>query len=258
MLISSDNLVLWLGFVAIFGKVMGSRFIDTIDTTWYEAHATFYGDISGYETMQGACGYGNLFQQGYGLATAALSTALFNNGGICGACFEIMCVNDEHNWCIPNAGTIKITATNFCPPNYTKTVGVWCNPPQRHFDLSLYMFIKMAPYRAGIIPVRYRRMLCQKQGGLRFELKGNPYWLLVLLYNVGGAGDVVDVKIKGSSTGWLQMSRNWGQNWQVGTFLVGQGLSFRVTTSDRKTIEFDNVVPSSWQFGQNFEGNSNF
>ena len=52
MLISSDNLVLWLGFVAIFGKVMGSRFIDTIDTTWYEAHATFYGDISGYETMR--------------------------------------------------------------------------------------------------------------------------------------------------------------------------------------------------------------
>lgn len=93
---------------------------------------------------------------------------------------------------------------------------------------------------------------------MRFELKGNPYWLLVLLYNVGGAGDVVDVKIKGSSTGWLQMSRNWGQNWQVGTFLVGQSLSFRVATSDGKTIEFDNVVPSSWQLGQNFEGKYNF
>ncbi|XP_008452127.1 expansin-A22-like [Cucumis melo] len=237
---------------------MGSRHIHSIDTTWYDAHATFYGDMSGSDTMQGACGYGNLFEQGYGLATAALSTALFNNGGTCGACFEIMCVNDEHKWCIPNAGTIKITATNFCPPNYTKTVDVWCNPPQRHFDLSLYMFIKIAPYRAGVIPVRYRRMRCEKQGGLRFELKGNPYWLLVLIYNVGGAGDVVDVKIKGSSTRWLQMSRNWGQNWQVGTYLVGQGLSFRVTTSDRKIIKFDDVVPSYWQFGQNFEGNSNF
>lgn len=167
--------------------------------------------------------------------------------------------NTEHQWCIPNAGTIIITATNFCPPNYTKTQDIWCNPPQRHFDLSLYMFTKMAPYRAGVIPVRYRRALCHKQGGLRFELKGNPYWLLVLLFNVGGAGDVVDVKIRGSDrTGWLQMSRNWGQNWLVSTLLVGQSLSFQVTTSDRRTIVFDDVVPSYWQFGQTFEGKYNF
>lgn len=31
-----------------------------------------------------------------------------------------------------------------------------------------------------------------------FEMHGNPYWILVLVYNVGGAGEVIDVKIKGS------------------------------------------------------------
>ncbi|KAI4352159.1 hypothetical protein L6164_006437 [Bauhinia variegata] len=225
-----------------------------VNGTWYNAHATFYGDMSGGATMQGACGYGDLFQQGYGLKTAALSMALFNNGLTCGACFEIMCVNDPQ-WCIPNAGTIKVTATNYCPPNYVD--GSWCNPPQKHFDLSMSMFTKIAIYKAGIIPVRYRRIACVKSGGVKFQLAGNPYWLLVLVYNVGNAGDVYDVKIKGSKTGWLQMTRNWGMNWQTGANLVGQSLSFHVTTSDGRWIQFDDVVPWNWQFKQTYQGKYN-
>ncbi|XP_022741856.1 expansin-A23-like [Durio zibethinus] len=228
-----------------------------IDTTWFDAHATFYGDISGGETMQGACGYGDLFKQGYGLETTALSTALFNKGLTCGACFEIKCVNDPQ-WCYPKAGSIKVTATNFCPPNYSKSDGNWCNPPLKHFDLSMAMFTKLAQYKAGIIPVMYRRVLCSKKGGVQFQVKGNPYWTVVLIYNVGGAGDVKDVKIKGSSTGWIQMRRNWGVNWQTGTKLTGQSLSLQVTTSDGKMVEFDKVAPANWQFDQIFNGKKNF
>lgn len=213
---------------------------------------------SKFFVTEGACGYGDLFQQGYGLETAALSTALFNNGLTCGACFELMCVNDPQ-WCIQNAaGTIKITATNFCPPNYDKPDGNWCNPPLQHFDLSMPMFTKLAPMRAGIIPVKYRRVPCVKKGGVRFEIKGNPNWILVTVYNVGGAGDVSNVKIKGSNTDWIQMSRNWGQEWQTGTMLGGQSLSFQLTTSDSKMLQLDNAVPANWQFGQNFEAASNF
>ena len=206
---------------------------------------------------EGACGYGDLNKQGYGLQTAALSTALFNNGSTCGACFEIMCDNDPQ-WCIQNAGTITITATNFCPPNYDKPEGNWCNPPLQHFDLSMPMFTKLATYKAGIIPVKYRRVPCNKQGGVRFEITGNPNWLLVLLYNVGGAGDVSNVKIKGSNTDWIQMTRNWGQKWNTGTVLGGQSLSFQVTTSDGKMLQFDDVAPANWQFGQNYEAKNNF
>ncbi|KAK3426088.1 hypothetical protein EUGRSUZ_F02618 [Eucalyptus grandis] len=241
----------------VFLALAMATVVSAIDSDWYDAHATCYGDMGGGETMQGACGYGDLFKQGYGLKTAALSTALFNDGLTCGACFEIYCHNDPQ-WCIPNAGSIKITATNFCPPNYTPNKpDAWCNPPQKHFDLSVKMFTKLAEYRAGIIPVRYRRISCSKHGGIKFEINGNPYFTLVLIYNVGGAGDVNAVKIKGSNTQWIAMSRNWGQNWQTGTVLTGQSLSFQVTVSDGKKVKLNNVAPAGWQFRHTYNGRNN-
>ncbi|KAK2376737.1 putative expansin-A17 [Trifolium repens] len=86
----------------------------------------------------------------------------------------------------------------------------------------------IAKYKAGIVPILYRKGGCKKSGGIRFTINGRDYFELVLISNVGGAGDI--------SKGWIK----------------------GVQLSNGKTRTAINVSPSSWRFGQSFASKVQF
>ncbi|CAL5356063.1 unnamed protein product [Camellia sinensis] len=209
--------------------------------------------------QRGACGYGNLMNNGYGTDTAALSSTLFNDGYACGTCYQMKCVQSP--WCYAGSPFTTVKATNLCPPNWSQDSnnGGWCNPPRSHFDMSKPAFMKIAQWKAGIVPVMYRRVPCIRTGGLRFSFQGNGYWLLVYVMNVAGGGDIASMWVKGSSTGWISMSHNWGASYQAFATLSGQPLSFKITSyTTKETIVAYNVAPSTWSVGLTYQANVNF
>lgn len=224
---------------------------------WKPARATYYASDP-IDRVAGACGYGDLGRNGYGMATVGASQALFERGRVCGACFQVRCV-EELRYCIPGT-TIVVTVTDFCPPNYSLSSeeGGHCNPPNHHLLMPIAAFEKIAIWKAGNMAVEYRRVKCRREGGVRFAIDGHGVFISVLISNVAGAGDVNAVKIKGSNTGWLPMGRNWGQNWHINADLINQPLSFEVTTSDSVTLTSYNVAPKEWRFGVSYTATKQF
>ncbi|KAL6138495.1 hypothetical protein ACLB2K_063777 [Fragaria x ananassa] len=191
------------------------------------------GEVTSHQNRSPKARRGDLHdvvQEGYGLDTVALNDTLFNNGQSCGACYDIQRV-DSPQWCKPGQPTLHVTATNHCPPNYNlpSDNGGWCNAPREHFDIAKLVFLNIAEYKAGIVPIIYRRVPCQKRGGIRFTITGNPYYNEVLVWNVGGAGDVISVQVKGDDKlKWTTMKRMWGQRWITDARLVGESLNLEL------------------------------
>lgn len=242
-----------LAAAAVSGILLTILQAVSAQTSWTTgATATYYGGSDASGTNQGACGYGNQIPL-YGKLTTALSSAFFQNALLCGACYEIQCTGSSY--CL-SGKTVKVTATNLCPDG---SYGGWCDGSKKHFDLAEPAFIVVAQKVVGHFQVQYRRVTCARSGGVRFTMNGNANWNLVLVSNVGGVGDVTAVSIKGSKmSSYASMKRNWGENWEYSGGLLGQSVSFQVTTSNKVTKTFTNIVSSNWQLTQTFSSSVQF
>ncbi|XP_047092389.1 expansin-A17-like [Lolium rigidum] len=230
---------------------------------WQDGSATFYGDDSGQgDDFGGACGYsGSDIAKLYSTKTAALSTPMFSDGDGCGRCYEIQCVKSK--WCTKGSPSIIITGTNLCPPNQNKPNdnGGWCNPPRQHFDLAPPSFKTLADKVAGIIPVQFRRVPCQRSGGVRFCIKGNNNWLLLHVMNIAGGGDISEMAVKVAGGDWVQMSQNWGITYQAYAAMdKSKALTVRIIggSSPHQTIIVGDAIPASWSTGLCYQGSNNF
>jgi len=66
------------------------------------------------------------------------------------------------------------------------------------------------------------------------------------------------MSVKGTNTGWIGMTRNWGAQWQSNSALLKQALSFMVTSTGGQTLYVNNVVPAWWVLGMTFATNAQF
>ena len=226
-------------------------------SSWEDGtHATFYGSPDASGTMAGACGYGNLYATGYGVLTAAISQVMWNDGLSCGACYEVACVGSQYvQGPVCNPTTVTVTISDLCPTQGNPL----CAPPFHHLDMSEPAWAVLSPKRvAGVLQTKMRRVPCPRQGGLRFMLTGNPYYLQTLVFNVGGAGDIRGVEVSANGGPWMQMTKNWGAQYSMKEGFLGKSLGFRITSSTGDVLTVNNAAGSNWYIGQTVQVDQNF
>lgn len=225
---------------------------------WIRGRITWYGDTNGEGTTSGGCGYGNTYARGYNLDTGAASGTLWSDGLSCGACFAVKC--RSHSAC--NGKTTVVTITNSCPSNWAldPNHGGWCNPPNRHIDMTYLSFSKVANPNAGVVPAFLRRVPCQRSGGIIFSVYGNPWFLMVLVSNVAGSGDIGQMAFRIPGQDWISLTHNYGAIWTAsGGGYYGNAITVRIKSKfTREKLVINNAIPGSWNFGGDYKSNGNF
>lgn len=87
---------------------------------------------------------------------------------------------------------------------------------------------------------------------------GTGYWCMWWMWEEGEIY-IENMWVKGSKTGWISMSHNWGTSYQAFASLSAQSLSFKFTSyTSKDTIIAWNFIPPNWTVGLTYSSNINF
>lgn len=207
----------------------------------------------------GSCGYATIptetFPFGY---VAAANYIVYNNSALCGACFEVECVNSTQanapDCCNNNGTSVTVQVTDTCASSA-------CSD-RNYFGLSKDAFSKIANTGCGITPMRYRRVACEYQDHIELVNKDgiNEYWYAMFVVNIADYGTLGKVYIRDQNVNstWSEGVRSDFNFWE---FENPSGwklpLSVHLVDSNGNQLTSDNVVTdvddgSVFDFGQNF------
>ena len=88
----------------------------------------------------------------------------------------------------------------------------------------------------------------------------NPSWFSIAIEYADGDGGFKKVEIaKGGTEKFVAMNNIWGAVWKVDIDPSFQPpFSFRLTSTDGKTVVANNVIPKNFSPGQKYSSNVNF
>ncbi|TYH37039.1 hypothetical protein ES332_D12G013800v1 [Gossypium tomentosum] len=222
---------------------------------WKSATATYTKQADASIITEGACGMGIFIRPAMGNTVQDLVPCCSTKGVHVELALrsDVLTISYGVSKGVPQSSSLLQIFVHQITGFLQIMVGGVISPRNTLRCLRLHL-LKLQKKKAEIVPVQYKRVKCERRGGMRFSMSGSTHFFQVLITNVGLDGEVVGVKVKGSKSGWLPMARNWGQNWHSNINLVGQPLSFEVTASTGRTVASYSVAPANWQFGQTFEG----
>ncbi|KAL4573101.1 hypothetical protein LXL04_019895 [Taraxacum kok-saghyz] len=254
--------VMWCFAAVVFQslKISGGPIMNSVNSHWRPATATWYGSPEGDGSDGGACGYGSLVDvKPFRARVGAVSPILFKAGEGCGACYKVKCL--DKSICSRRAVTVIIT--DECPGGY-------CSGGNTHFDLSGAAFGRMAVAgdhsqlrNRGVLNIVYRRTPCKYPGrNIAFHVNegSTNYWLSLLVEFEGGDGDVGSMHIReAKSTEWLEMSHVWGANWVIVRGPLRGPFSVKLTSlSTKRSLSARDVIPGNWAVKATYTSRLNF
>lgn len=231
----------------------------TTSGSYSKAVATWYGSPNGAGSDGGACGYTTTVSQSpINSMVAAGSSALFEGGKGCGACYMVKCTTDTNAACSGNP--VKVMIMDQAPELLQVP----------HFDFGGIAMGAMATdgngaalRNAGQFYIQYQRTDCNFRNPLKFKVDSgsNMQYMAVIVEYEDGKTDIKSVEVKESgSTAWEMMAESWGAVYKLD---AGHDLAFplslRVTlNSGGNPIVAADVIPKEWAPGSTYAATSNF